>query len=68
VKRTVFYFFLPLSRLVVYTLTGDLALTLRASFKVRWLRLVPVRRGVVRFFGLPKGLTPKVNLNKTKSA
>jgi len=41
---------------------------LRASFKVRWLRLVPVRRGVVRFFGLPKGLTPKVNLNKTKSA
>jgi hypothetical protein len=52
------YFFLPLSRLVVNAFTGDLALTLRANFSTKWLRLVPVRLGVVFFFGLPKVLTP----------
>jgi hypothetical protein len=44
---------------VVRTFTGDFAFTLRANFKTKWLRLVAVRLGVVRFFGLPKVLTPK---------
>ncbi len=42
-----------LSRRVVKAFTGDLPLTARANFRTRWLRRVPVRRGVVRFFGLP---------------
>lgn len=46
--------FLALSFRVVYALTGDFAFTARASFTTRWLRRVPVRRGLVRFFGLPK--------------
>lgn len=49
---------LPLSRRVVYARTGDLAFTLRANFTTRWLRRVPVRRGDVRFLGLPKVQTP----------
>lgn len=49
---------LPLSRRVVYARTGDFAFTLRANLTTRWLRRVPVRRGVVRFFGLPKVQTP----------
>ena len=44
---------LPDSLGVVYALTGDLALTARASFTTKWLRRLPVRRGVVRFLGLP---------------
>jgi hypothetical protein len=44
---------LALSRRVVNALTGDLPLTLRANFKTKWLRRVPVRRGLVRFLGLP---------------
>jgi hypothetical protein len=43
------------SRLVVRTLIGDFALTLRASLRTKWLRRVPVLRGLVRFFGLPIG-------------
>lgn len=42
----------------MYARTGDFALTLRANLTTRWLRRVPVRRGVVRFFGLPKVQTP----------
>ena len=45
--------FLPVSRRVVRAFTGDLALTLRASSNTKWLRRVPVRRGDVRFLGLP---------------
>jgi hypothetical protein len=45
--------FLADSRTVVRTLTGDLALTLRANSKTKWLRRVDVRRGDVRFFGFP---------------
>ncbi|HSH31369.1 MAG TPA: hypothetical protein VK963_01745 [Candidatus Saccharimonadales bacterium] len=41
------------SRRVVYALTGDLAFTALASFRTKWLRRMPVRRGLVRFFGLP---------------
>jgi hypothetical protein len=47
---------LALSRLVVNTLIGDFALTRRASFSTSWLRRVPVRRGLVRFLGLPIGV------------
>jgi transposase InsO family protein len=50
----------PVSRRVVKALTGDLALTLRASFSTKWLRRVAVRRGDVRFFGFPKVQTPKL--------
>jgi hypothetical protein len=46
------------SRFVVRTFTGDLAFTFRASFKTRWLRRVPVLRGLVRFLGLPMGTFP----------
>jgi hypothetical protein len=49
---------LALSRRVVKTFTGDFALTLRASLRTRWLRRVPVRRGLVRFFGLPICYSP----------
>ena len=45
--------FLPDSRRVVYALIGDLALTARANLTSKWLRRRPVRRGEVRFFGLP---------------
>ena len=45
--------FLPDSRTVVRTRTGLLAFTARASFSTKWLRLVPVRRGLVRFLGFP---------------
>ncbi len=44
---------LPDSRLVVRTLIGERALTLRASLITKWLRLAPVARGLVRFFGFP---------------
>jgi hypothetical protein len=44
---------LPVSRRVVRALTGDLAFTLRASFSTKWLRRLRVRRGLVRFLGLP---------------
>jgi hypothetical protein len=44
---------LPVSRLVVRAFTGDFALTARANLITKWLRRAPVRRGVVRFFGLP---------------
>jgi hypothetical protein len=47
--------FLPDSRTVVRTLIGDFAFTLRASVSTKLLRRVPVRRGLVRFFGLPIG-------------
>ncbi len=43
----------PDSFLVVRTFTGDLPLTIRASFSTRWLRRRPVLRALVRFFGLP---------------
>ena len=45
--------FLPVSRVVVRALTGDFLLTARASLRTRWLRRMPVLRGLVRFFGLP---------------
>lgn len=38
---------------VVLTLTGDLLLTALANLSTRWLRLLPVRRLDVFFFGLP---------------
>jgi hypothetical protein len=50
-----FVSFLPDSRTVVRTLIGDLAFTLRANLSTKLLRRVPVRRGLVRFFGLPIG-------------
>jgi hypothetical protein len=54
------------SFVVVKALTGDVALTFRASFKTRWLRRVPLRRGLVRFLGLPIGNTPQaLNINTT---
>lgn len=59
-KRAYSALTLPLSRRVVYALTGDFALTERANLTTKWLRRVPVRRGVVRFFGFPKVQTPKV--------
>jgi hypothetical protein len=37
----------------VRILTGDVALTLRANLRAKWLRRVPVFLGLVRFFGLP---------------
>lgn len=55
------YAFLPDSRRVVYALTGDFAFTFRASSTNKWLRRVPVRRGLVRFLGFPKVLTPRQN-------
>ena len=45
--------FLPDSRLVVRTLTGEVALTARASLSRRWLRRRPVLRGLVCFLGCP---------------
>jgi len=53
-------FLSPVSRRVVKALTGEILLTLRANFNLKWLRRVAVPRGVVRFFGLPKVQTPKV--------
>lgn len=47
--------FLPNSLRVVKAFTGDLALTARANFTTKWLRRLPVRLGVVRFFGFPMG-------------
>lgn len=38
---------------VVKTFTGDLALTVRANLRPRWLRRKPVLREDVRFLGLP---------------
>jgi hypothetical protein len=54
----VFASFLPDSRLVVNALTGDLALTARANLTTKWLRRLPVLRGVVRFLGLPMKKKP----------
>jgi hypothetical protein len=54
---------LLLSRTVVRTLTGDLLLTFRANFNAKWLRRVPVLRGLVRFLGLPIGNYPFLYLN-----
>lgn len=45
--------FLLDSRAVVYAFTGDFAFTERASLTTKWLRRVPVLRGLVRFLGLP---------------
>lgn len=44
---------MPDSLRVVKAFTGDDALTRRANLTTRWLRRDPVRRGVVRFLGLP---------------
>lgn len=46
-------FLLGFSRAVVRALTGDLAFTWRAKLTTKWLRRVLVRRGEVRFLGLP---------------
>lgn len=47
------FFFLALSRFVVYALTGLMLFTLRASSSAIWLRRNPVFRLLVCFFGLP---------------
>lgn len=39
--------------MVVVAFTGEVAFTLRASLRRKWLRLRPVFRGLVCFFGCP---------------
>ena len=50
-KQAYLAFFVPVSFFVVTTFTGDLAFTARANLSLRWLRRVPVLRGLVCFFG-----------------
>jgi len=57
-------FGMPVSLLVVRTLTADLAFTARASLSTKWLRRVPVRRGLVRFLGLPINNPPLSLIDK----